>query len=142
MNYAKQQLATLLMAKRRFDEAQQIFDEFAAFGEADPHFRAFGLAGQAILLNLRGDYNQSQRVLERLQSPAKPASAEANGGAGDRTRKSRLLFDELDDKMRQAVTETIHRNVEKLNIKMGQEWDEIFKAQDRAEPGAGAEGSK
>jgi serine/threonine-protein kinase len=143
VNYAKQQLATLLMAKRRFDEAQQIFDEFAVFGEADPQFRAFGLAGQAILLNLRGDYNQSQRILERLQSPAKPASAEANGGGtGDRARKSPLLFDLLDDKMRQAVTETIHRNVEKLNIKMGQEWDDIFKAHDHAEPGNLPDGSK
>jgi tetratricopeptide (TPR) repeat protein len=143
VNYAKQQLATLLMAKRRFDEAQQIFDEFAAFGEADPQFRAFGLAGQGILLSLRGDYNQSQRVLERLQSPAKPASAEANGSAaGERARKSPLLFDLLDDKMRQAVTETIHRNVEKLNVKMGQEWDEIFKAQDHAEPSAINDGSK
>jgi serine/threonine-protein kinase len=143
VKYAKQQLATLLMAKRRFDEAQQIFDEFAAFGEAEPRFRAFGIAGQAILLNLRGDYNQSQRLLDRLQSPVKPASADATGsGVAEPERKSPLLFDQLDDKMRQAVTETIHRNVEKLNVKMGHEWDEIFKAQDRAEPGAGADGSK
>src|SRR5262249_56537525 len=37
--YAKQQLATLYLAKRRFPEAQEIFDEFAELGRAEPQFR-------------------------------------------------------------------------------------------------------
>jgi serine/threonine-protein kinase len=143
VNYAKQQLATLLMAKRRFDEAQQIFDELAALGEGDPQFRAFGIAGQAILLNVRGDYNQSQRVLDRLQSPVKSASADATlSGAAEPARKSLLLFDLLDDKMRQAVTETIHRNVDKLNKQMSQEWDEVLKTHEHAEPTPANEGPR
>ena len=142
VNYARQQLATLLMARRRFDEAQQIFDECVLYGDADPHFRAFGLAGQAIVLNLRGDYNQSQRVLDRLQSPARPTGADPGAAAGESERKSPLLFDLLDEKMRQAVTETIHRNVEKLNTKMSQEWDDIFKTHEPAESAAGSDGAK
>jgi hypothetical protein len=147
-DYAKQQLATLFLAKRRFDEAQAIFDDFAI--QSDPHFKAFGLAGQAILLNLKGEYNQSQRVLDRLQSPVKPSAGEvaANGANGaeprEAARKPTVLFDLLDDKMRQAVTETIHRNVEKLNKQMSQEWDDIFKRHEPADaaPAGATDGGK
>ena len=137
--YARQQLAMLYLTKRRYDEAQQLFDELAELGTAEPQFRAFGLAGQAILLNLRGEYRESQKMLDRLQSPAKPGTVEpatAAPGAGDQ-RKPQVLFDYLDDKMRQAVTETIHRNVEKLNQQMSQEWDEIFKKHETPDAGPG-----
>src|SRR5262249_20653271 len=142
--YAKQHLATLYLAKRRYDEAQEIFNEFAEFGSADPQFRAFGLAGQAILLNLRGEYKESQRVLDRLQSPANPGAPDAGTvGAGD-SRRRQLLFDYLDDKMKMAVTETIHRNVEKLNLQMSREWDEIFKKHEAPEtaPAGAGEGTR
>jgi serine/threonine-protein kinase len=137
--YAKQHLATLYLAKRRFDEGGAIFDELAALGAADAQFRAFGLAGQAILLNLRGEYKDSQVVLDRLQSPVKPGGGETPGapGAGE-PRRPQVLFDLLDDKMRLAVTETIHRNVEKLKRQMSQEWDDIFKKNDVPEPPAGS----
>lgn len=137
-DYAKQHLATLFLSKHRFDEAQALFDEFAQFGDSEPHFRAFGLAGQAILMNLRGEYNQSQRVLDKLQSPEKPASGSEAG------HRPMLLFDLLDDKMRQAVTETIHRNVEKLNQQMSQQWDDIFKKHEPAGagPAGGTDGTK
>ncbi len=68
-HYAKQHLATLYLTKRRYDEAQAIFDKFAEFSDSEPQFRAFGLAGQAVLLNLHGEYKRSQQVLDRLQSP-------------------------------------------------------------------------
>src|SRR5262245_16103879 len=146
--YAKQQLAMLYLTKRRFDEAQQLFDELADLGPADPQFRAFGLAGQAILLNLRGEFRDSQKMLDRLQSPAIAGAADTvvtNPGAQD-ARKPQVLFDYLDDKMRQAVTETIHRNVEKLNQQISQEWDEIFKKHETPDAapatGSGSEGAK
>jgi hypothetical protein len=44
--------------------------------------------------------------------------------------------------MRQAVTETIHRNVEKLNKQMSQEWDDIFKRHEPADAAASTEGAK
>jgi serine/threonine-protein kinase len=145
--YAKQHLATLYLAKRRFDEAQEIFNEFAEFGSADPQFRAFGLAGQAILLNLRGEFRESQKMLDRLQSPAKAGGSDsaAPPGPGE-GRKPQVLFDYLDEKMRQAVTETIHRNVEKLNQQMSREWDEIFKTHETPDAvpasGSGTEGGR
>ncbi|MGE5191961.1 MAG: protein kinase domain-containing protein [Deltaproteobacteria bacterium] len=145
--YARQQLAMLYLTKRRYDEAQELFNELAELGAAEPQFRAFGLAGQAILLNLRGEYKESQKLLNRLKSPAKPGGGEAPTapGAGE-PRKPRILFDYLDDKMRLAVTETIHRNVENLNQQMSQEWDDIFRKDDAPEapavPGNGPDGGK
>jgi serine/threonine-protein kinase len=144
--YARQQLAMLYLSKRRFDEAQQLFDELADLGTAEPQFRAFGLAGQAILLNLRGEYRESQKMLDRLQSPAIPGGDTATPPGPGEPRKPQVLFDYLDEKMRQAVTETIHRNVEKLNQQMSQQWDEIFKKHETPDAapvtGSGTEGGK
>lgn len=142
-NYAKQHLATLLLAKRRFDEAKALFDELAVFGESDPHFRAFGLAGQAVLLNLQGDYRMSQQLLNKLQSATKGAGASESG---DSRKQPQILFDLLDDKMQLAVTETIHRNLEHLNQEMSHEWEEFFKKHEPADtpagPGSGNDGPK
>jgi serine/threonine-protein kinase len=146
-HYAKQHLATLYLAKRRYDEAQAIFDEFAEFSESEPQFRAFGLAGRAVLLNLHGEYKRSQEMLDRLQSPvaANPAAANqetVNGGSGspagerDSSRRNPVLFDLLDDKMRQAATDTMHRNIDQLNLKMSQEWNDIFKKHEHPEAAA------
>ncbi len=143
-NYAKQHLAALLLAKHRFDEAQEIFDEFGQFGESAPQFRAFGLAGQAILLSLRGEYNDSQRVLGRLQSPTKPTGGDSSvngadsGESHENARRPPVLFDLLDDKMRLAVTETIQRNVEQLNQQMSHEWEEIFKKHEQTDASGGS----
>ena len=110
-NYAKQHLATLYLTRDRYDEAQAIFDEFAGFGESEPEWRAFGLAGQAVVLHQRGDYRQSQQVLDKL----KP------------------LYGKLDDKMRTAVEETIQRNVARLDQQLSKEWEDIFKKHEHQE---------
>lgn len=110
-NYAKQHLATLYLTRDRYDEAQAIFDEFAGFGESEPEWRAFGLAGQAVVLHQRGDYRQSQQVLDKL----KP------------------LYGKLDDKMRMAVEETIQRNVARLDQQLSKEWEDIFKKHEHQE---------
>ncbi len=133
-NYAEQHIAMLYLAKRRYDEAQAIFDRFTDFNE--PQFRAFGLAGQAVLWNLREDYQHSQQVIDKLRSPAKPAGAgEPPPGDREHAHRQLVLFDMLDEKMRSAVAETMHRNIEKLNKQMSQEWDEIFKKQDHSDAG-------
>jgi serine/threonine-protein kinase len=123
-NYAEQHIAMLHLAKRRYDEAQAIFDRFADFNE--PQFRALGLAGQAVVWNLRADYQRSQQLIDKLRSPVKSAGA----GERDEAQRQMILFDLLDDKMRSAVTESMHRNIEKLNQQMSHEWDEIFKKQE------------
>jgi serine/threonine-protein kinase len=135
---AEQRLATLYLAKRRYDEAQAIFDKFAEIGESEPQFRAFGLAGQAVLLNLHGEYKRSQQVLDRLQSPASSNPAAANGTGGHAalerdSRRPQVLFDYLDDKMRQAATDAMHRNIEQLDLQMSQEWNDIFKKHEHAD---------
>jgi serine/threonine-protein kinase len=128
-NYADQHVSMLYLAKRRYDDAQAIFDRFAEFNE--PQFRAFGLAGQAVVWNLREDYQRSQQVVDKLRSPVKPAGgSEQPAGGPEQNHRQLVLFDMLDEKMRSAVTETMHRNIEKLNHQMSQEWDEIFKKPD------------
>jgi serine/threonine-protein kinase len=141
-HYAEQHLATLFLAKRRYDEAQSIFDKFAEFSESEPQFRAFGLAGQAVLLNLHSEYQRSQQVLDRLQSPvtASPVTANtgtANGGS-EAARRPPVLFDLLDDKMRQAATDAMHRNIEQLNQQMSQQWNDIFKKHEPTDAAAPA----
>ncbi|MBI3863926.1 MAG: serine/threonine protein kinase [Planctomycetia bacterium] len=137
-NYAEQQMATLYLTKRRYDEAQAIFDRFAEYNE--PQFRAFGLAGQAVLWNLRGDCQRSQQVIDKLRSPVKPAGTTDQPPADGGPIRQTVLFDMLDDKMRSAVAETMHRNIETLNQQMSHEWDEIFKKQEHAEAGGGPSG--
>ncbi len=48
---AKQGLALLYLRDYDYAQAKQLFDEFAAYNDAEVQFRAFGLAGQAIVLN-------------------------------------------------------------------------------------------
>jgi serine/threonine-protein kinase len=138
-NYAEQHIAMLYLAKRRYDEAQAIFDRFADFNE--PQFRAFGLAGQAVLWNLRGDYSHSQQIVDKLRSPAKPAgTGEQPPGDREHAHRQLVLFDILDEKMRSAVAETMHRNIEKLNKQMSQEWDDIFKKENHSDAGPASSG--
>jgi serine/threonine-protein kinase len=140
--YAEQQLAELYLAKRRYDEAQEIFDRFIDSGGAQRQWRAFGLAGKAVLLTLRGEYTSSQRLLEDLQTPTTPPGATGNGGPGegDPGRRPPVLYDLLDDRMRSAVREAVNRNLEKINQKMSREWDEIFSRQEPQES-SGASGT-
>jgi serine/threonine-protein kinase len=143
-HYAKQHLGTLYLAKGRYDEAQAIFDEFAGFGESEPQFRAFGIAGRAILSNLNKQYQRSQQELDRLRSPATSNALAAGDGEGrgsserESARPPPLLFDLLDDKMRHAASDVMHRNIEQLNQKMSQEWDEIFTKHDHSDAGTPA----
>jgi serine/threonine-protein kinase len=138
-NYAEQHIAMLYLAKRRYDEAQAIFDRFTDFNE--PQFRAFGLAGQAVLWNLRGDYSHSQQIVDKLRSPAKPAgTGEQPPGDREHANRQLVLFDMLDEKMRSAIAETMHRNIEKLNKQMSQEWDDIFKKENHSDAGPASSG--
>jgi len=56
---AKQQLARLLLKKDQLDRAMAEFTELAELEPTEEHFRAFGLAGQAIVLGLKGDHQAS-----------------------------------------------------------------------------------
>ncbi len=94
-----------------------------------------------MLWNLKQEYQRSQQVIDKLRSPAK-APGTGESGERDHAGRPQVLFDLLDEKMRSAITETMHRNIERLNQKMGHEWDEIFKKHEPAEPAPSTEGSQ
>ncbi|MGQ0636527.1 MAG: protein kinase domain-containing protein [Planctomycetaceae bacterium] len=86
---AKQRLAMLHLRNRQYTEAQAIFDEFAT-RTTQTDLQAFGLAGQAVVQSLRGDYAESMRSFERL-SPAN--------------------FSKVDAEMRAIATEMLRLNL-------------------------------
>ena len=57
------ELALLYVAENRLDEAQAYFDRLVSFGELDPQWQTAGWVGQAVILNQRRDYAQSQQLL-------------------------------------------------------------------------------
>lgn len=101
---AQEQLALLYLRKRRLDEALAIFDQFAGFSDRDPEWKAFGLAGQAIIYSLKEEYRQSQQVLTVL----------------------RPLYKRLDTKMQELIGETLERNQRKIYSQIGKEDKEFL----------------
>jgi hypothetical protein len=63
---AKQSLALLYLQDYDYPRAMELFDEFAAYNDAEVQFRAFGLAGQAIVHNRRKEDDLSAENLVEL----------------------------------------------------------------------------
>ncbi len=63
---AKQQLSLLYLRELAFEPALQIFSEFAQVNDAEVQDKAFGLAGQAVVLNRLGKYQDSVDKLVQL----------------------------------------------------------------------------
>ena len=61
---ARQDLARRYLYQNRQQEAMTLFDEFADDEDAD--LRAFGLAGQSVILARQGDYQRSAELLAQL----------------------------------------------------------------------------
>ena len=61
---SKQRLAELYVDREEFERAMPIFTEFANMEETAAEFRAFGLAGQALVYWHRGDHKAMKRPLE------------------------------------------------------------------------------
>ena len=89
---AKQGLARCICKELDFRRALAIFDEFAGMSNVEQDYKAFGLAGQAVVLNRLGKYRESaaklallwplrnrldgeMRALVQLTCPAKSARA-------------------------------------------------------------------
>jgi hypothetical protein len=87
-----------------------------------------------VLLNLQGECRMSQQVLDKLQTPADRAGPAAAGEA----RPAELLFDLLDDRLREAVVDTIHRNAEQFDRPTSREWDEILEKHESADVSPGS----
>jgi serine/threonine-protein kinase len=63
---AKQGLARLYLRELDFEPALVIFDEFAQMSNVETQYKAFGLAGQAVVLNRLGEYRESAAKLAEL----------------------------------------------------------------------------
>ncbi|HEX5446801.1 MAG TPA: protein kinase, partial [Pirellulales bacterium] len=61
---AEEELARRYLYQGRWDEAERLFDAFAGADDLDT--RAFGLAGQSILISRRGDFQRSAQLLAEL----------------------------------------------------------------------------
>lgn len=63
---AKQSLALLYLQEYDYKRANEIFNEFAAYNDAEVQFKAFGLAGEAIVLNRQHRDNEAAEKLVEL----------------------------------------------------------------------------
>jgi serine/threonine protein kinase len=63
---AKQSLALLYLQEYDYKRAMEIFGEFAAYNDAEVQFKAFGLAGQAIVLSRQHRDNEAAEKLVEL----------------------------------------------------------------------------
>jgi serine/threonine-protein kinase len=63
---AQQQLAMIYLHEGDFDRARALFDRLAGLGDDAEELRAFGLAGQCVVLSLRGQYRESAEVFAQL----------------------------------------------------------------------------
>jgi len=65
-NRALQSLARQYLQQYDYQRAMQIFEQFARSNDAEVQLKAFGLAGQAIVLNREGKYAESAEKLAQL----------------------------------------------------------------------------
>ena len=70
---AKERLAVLDLKSRRLDEAQKLFDDLESTGRENPTAKAAGIAGNAVIASLQGNYLESQRlIVYDLRNLARP----------------------------------------------------------------------
>ncbi|MBN2022641.1 MAG: serine/threonine protein kinase [Pirellulales bacterium] len=91
--WAKQQIARIHLLSRDFGEALPLFRELAEFDPANRRLRAFGLAGQAVVLTHQKKYKRSAEILKQLAP---------------------LNADLKDDVLRQAVKLAAQRNASEI----------------------------
>jgi tRNA A-37 threonylcarbamoyl transferase component Bud32/tetratricopeptide (TPR) repeat protein len=103
---ANQGLSRLYLQELDFERALAIFNEFAGMSNVEQEYKAYGLAGQAVVLNRLGNYRESAANLAKLFP----------------------LRDQLLDRdMRLLVRLTIRRNREALGeTQPSRKWDEWF----------------
>jgi serine/threonine-protein kinase len=63
---AQQGLSLLYLRDYEYARAKEIFDEFAAYNDAEVQLRAFGLAGQAVVLIRENNFTEAADKLARL----------------------------------------------------------------------------
>jgi serine/threonine-protein kinase len=119
---AKQSLALAYLQGYDYKQAMELFDEFAQFNDAEVQFKAFGLAGQAIVLNRRQEYGEWAEKLVQLWP----------------------LRSKLEGEMRYLIETMLSRTAPARNdVRSLRRWQEWFRESPAAEPaGAGAAETK
>ena len=103
---AMQNLALLDLYEYDFAGAMKLFNEFAQLNDAEVQFKAFGLAGQAVVLNHQLKYADSAEKLAQLWP----------------------LHDKLEGEMRVLVGQTLKSNREHLgNSPSLRRWTQWFR---------------
>jgi serine/threonine-protein kinase len=97
---AKKQLASLYLQDDDYERAMEIFSEFAAEPDVEVQNRAYGLAGQAVVLTLQGNHE----------------------GSADKLADLWPLRESLDRSMRNLIAYVLRRNHEKLSGKTVDDW--------------------
>jgi hypothetical protein len=97
-------LARWYLEEDDYDRALPLFAKFAAMDEVEGQFRAFGLAGEAVVLALQGKSQQSAEKLADLWP----------------------LRGNLDGEMRDMVTQLVRRNQRALSQQSAKKWEEWF----------------
>ncbi len=63
---ANQQLALLYLKEGNYDEAMDIFEKFTYRGDSERELRAFGLAGQSVVLSYQDNYKESNKIIDEF----------------------------------------------------------------------------
>jgi serine/threonine-protein kinase len=66
VNRAKQELARYYLQQNRLDDAYRLFSELARLDDSQQENRAYGLAGQSIVLAMQGHHEEAIKVLAQL----------------------------------------------------------------------------
>jgi eukaryotic-like serine/threonine-protein kinase len=112
---AKQSLALLYLQDYDYKRAKELFDEFAELNDAEVEFKAFGLAGQAIVLNRQKRDSESAEKLVELWP----------------------LRNKLDGEMRYLIETMLSQNrPNRADGKSLGRWREWFRASEAAEGAA------
>jgi serine/threonine-protein kinase len=101
---AKEQLARLYLQEDEYQKALAIFNEFAEQPSVEVRFRAFGLAGQAVVYTIQKKYAQSAEKLAELWPHR----------------------EELDPQMKNLMAYVLRKNKEKLAGKSTESWTEFL----------------
>jgi serine/threonine-protein kinase len=113
---ASQELALKYLRDRHYTRAMKVFDDFAQANDAEVQDKAFGLAGQAVVLNCQGKYADSAEKLGKLWP----------------------LKDHLEGEMRYLVMPTLRINRQHLADKQPlRQWKQWFENAPVAQPRSG-----
>ena len=66
VNRAKQELARYYLQQNRLDDAYRLFSELARLDDSQQEYRAFGLAGESIVLAMQGRHEEAIKSLAQL----------------------------------------------------------------------------